>query len=298
MSLYEDWKREIPVAEKKWAGMWEQLTNMGIDRRKLWPRAEEIPLWDVRTDQTEPAIGIFPLRRECRDFVLIIAGGAFLFKSAHEAAPVAKAFYRNGYNVAILDYRCRPYPDEAICADGMRAIRFLRHYARTEGMGETRIIAGGFSAGGILISLMNTQTGRQSKWIRDKIDHESAVPDAEFLIYGAFTDAGIPERMSDCMNRLCGFDMDEMRRRAQGSILAQLPVDVPPAFMVQTDDDDPLFILEMAKAWRDRGIPCEAHLFHGGGHGGGLYDGRDGAEDNAHAAHWFELCCEWIETHS
>ncbi len=295
MSLYDAWVREIPAANSKWDEMWKALLRKGIARTPLWPCRERIPLWNSSIDQLEPALGILPLQKQCRDFVLIIAGGAFLFKSAHEAAPVAEAFHSKGYNAAILDYRCRPYPNEAICSDGLRAIRMLRYRAKSAGLGRIRVIAGGFSAGGILVSLMNMQIGRESPPIDDEVDHESSLPDAEFFIYGAFSDAGIPERMEKGVKQICGFDMEEMRRRAKDSITTRLPLSLPPAFFAQTDDDDPLFILEMARAWRDRGVHCEAHLFHGGAHGGGLFDGRNGSEDNAHVAHWFELCCEWIE---
>ena len=329
MNLLDEWKTLIPEANKAWARMWDELDEIHAEKIPLWPD-KNIPDRDYETDQPEPAVSIFPPIKNSRDFVLIIPGGAFLFKSIHEAMPVATAFYNKGFNVAILNYRCRPHKNEIICMDGMRAVQIIRHYCKASGFSDARVITLGFSAGGILTSLINMnaekgyaemseavgcsgaqtnggysvlhdtvgRSGAQNSMgyslIDDEISRERILPDAEIFIYGAFTDTGIVDHPTRCYNRLCGFEAGEALKDASESILLRLPTILPPAFFAQTDDDDPLFILDMAKAWRLRGIPCEVHLFRGGGHGGGLYDGNDGAEENIHAAHWFELCCEWI----
>lgn len=296
MDLQDEWRSAIPEANAKWAEMWETLEDKNIERRPIYPDEKNIPSHDPAIGQPGPGIGIFPLRRECRDFILVIPGGAFLFKSVHEAYPVAEKFYEAGYNAAILDYRCRPYSNEVICADGIRGIRYLRNYAKNHGINDVRIITVGFSAGGILTSLINIQADRECVCIGDGTDRESFVPDAEIMIYGAFTDTGVTEHALKSYRRLCGYEMETVQKDASESIILRLPMTLPPAFMAQTDDDDPFFILDMASAWRKRGIPVEAHLFHGGCHGGGLYDGRGGAENNIHAAHWFELCTEWLKS--
>lgn len=295
MNLTKEWESLIPGAEKAWDEMCIKLVNNDITNLSIWPDNKNTPLWDKNKHQQKPSIYIFPLIKHSSDFILIIPGGAFLFKSVHEAVPVANAFRAKGYNVAILDYRCRPYDNDAIAADGMRGIQTLRHFARSSGIKDPRIITVGFSAGGILTSLINIQSSKGYPGIYDDISTESILPNAEIMIYGAFTDTGVTDHEAGIFRRLCGFKRDVTRQNANESILLKLPLDLPPLFMAQTDDDDPAFILDMGRAWQERGIPFEMHLFHGGSHGGGLYDGKEGAEENIHAAHWFELCCEWID---
>ena len=294
MNLTEEWESLIPGASIAWDDMCFQLVQDKITKLSIWPDNKNTPLWDNKIHQQKPSLFIFPLIKYDPNFILIIPGGAFLFKSVHEAYPVAKAFREKGFNVAILSYRCRPYDNDAIAADGMRALQCLRSYARNGGIKDPQIITVGFSAGGILTSLINIQSSKGYLGIYDEISTEKILPDAEIMIYGAFTDTGVTDHETSVYRRLCGFSRDIPSKNASESILLKLPLHLPPLFMAQTDDDDPLFILEMGKAWQQRGIPFEMHLFHGGGHGGGLYDGKDGAEENIHAAHWFELCCEWI----
>lgn len=66
-------------------------------------------------------------------------------------------------------------------------------------------------------------------------------------------------------------------------------------YMAQTDSDNPHYVLDMAKAYADRGIPFEVHLFKGGPHGGGLFDGEhEDSPQFPHTAHWAELAVEWF----
>ncbi len=295
MNLTEEWESLIPGANIAWDDMCFQLVRDKITKLSIWPDNKNTPLWDNKIHQQKPSLFIFPLIKDDPNFILIIPGGAFLFKSVHEAYPVARAFRKKGFNVAILNYRCRPYDNDAIAADGMRGIQCLRHFARSGGIINPQIITVGFSAGGILTSLVNIQSSKGYLGIYDEISTESILPDAEIMVYGAFTDTGVTDHETGVYRRLCGFSREIPSKIASENILLKLPLKLPPLFMAQTDDDDPLFILEMGRAWQQRGIPFEMHLFHGGMHGGGLYDGKDGAEENIHAAHWFELCCEWIK---
>ena len=295
MSLIEDWKSIIPDAEKSWQDMCKLIEADGATQIMLWPGNKNAPPGDFRQHLKTPLLHIYSLKKTITKFVLIIPGGAFLFKSFHEALPVADAFKKKGYNVAILDYRCRPFGNGDISADGMRGIQVLRKYAKDQGIPDAKVITVGFSAGGILTSLININAEKGYEGIDDEISDIPILPDAEVMIYGAFTDTGITEHPSRSPERLCGFKAEEAKKDADESLLLRLPMELPPLFMAQTDDDDPLFILEMGRAWRMRGVPFEMHLFHGGSHGGGLYNGKFNAEKNDHAAHWFELCCEWID---
>lgn len=295
MDLFDEWKTLIPDAERDWNKMWDELQAEGNDNKVIWSDTSKIPFSDPEIRAHAPGLSIYPINRNTRDLILVIPGGAFLFKSSREAKPVAEAFYKKGYNAAILSYRCRPFSNDAILSDGIRALRFLRHYLKNKGLSDVRIITLGFSAGGILTSLINNEGGTGNSYIGDEIDREEYRPDAEIMIYGAFTDTGVIEEEPE-VRRLCGFEGEKIREKARRSLTLNLPLKLPPLFMAQTDDDDPLFILDMAREWRKRGIPFEAHLFHGGCHGGGLYDGMHGAEKNTHVSHWFTLCTEWLET--
>lgn len=87
--------------------------------------------------------------------VLICPGGAFMYRSdGPEGVSVAQALSERGYQSFVVDYRLRPYTQQAGALDLARAVRFVWAHADEYGIDEHDIAVMGFSAGGILAGEM------------------------------------------------------------------------------------------------------------------------------------------------
>lgn len=291
--LDTDWAPLIRDRHLKWAAMWDELKQKGIQRTYLWDDENAVQAFDGAAGQPVPSLAIWPIQQGKRGIIVVCAGGGFMFKSANEAWPVADAFHQKGLNAAILDYRYLPYLREAAKDDGLRAIRYLRYHADRLGIATDHIAIGGFSAGGILTSMVNTSFDPGNPIADDPIDRVSSRPDAAFQMYGSFRT--MPSLAAAKPSHPLMFSFEELQQKAKLDFIFSLPLDAPPMFMAQTDGDDPHHVLYMALAYADRGIPHEYHLFHGGPHGGALFDGADqDTPDFPHTAHWITLAAEWF----
>lgn len=288
-----DWSKLIQLRSTQWAAMWAELAREGWQIEPLWPDEASVPGFKREHGQPVPRLALLPVQPQKRGVIVVNAGGGFMFKSPNEAKPVAEAFHRFGFNAAVLDYRTAPYAREDAGADGLRAVRWLHSHAGRLGMDAAHVGIGGFSAGGILTSMVNNRFDAGCPDAADEVERASSRPDAAFQMYGSF--AGMPRLGEPPKTGPLGFSYAQAREAARENLALMLPLEAAPIFMAQTDEDDPKLVASMALAYLERGIPCEYHLFHGGPHGGGLYDGRDeNAPDFPHTAHWMELCCEWF----
>lgn len=292
MKIRDEWLPLIEKVHLEWADMWKALEADGVKRIYLWEKEADVPFWNSEIAQEMSSIGLWPVQKEKRGVIIICAGGGFMFKSPNEARPIAEQFHKRGMNAAILDYRHMPYGVEAAQADAVRAVRYLRYHADELGIDGNAIGFGGFSAGGMVTSLLNLYRDGEKKDNADPVEQVSPKPDACFQMYGSFTTFDLyTQKQLGVMD----YDADKQKERASQDIILQLPLDVPPMFMAGTDADDPGFLLKMGQAWAERGVPFELHFFKGGPHGAGLYNGQDNTPDIPHTAHWFELCAEWFE---
>lgn len=288
-----DWSWLIRERHGKWALMWEELEREGIFRTYLWDDPKDVPDFDPAFDQPVPSLAIWPIQPDLRGIIIVCAGGGFFFKSFNEARPVAAALHQAGLNAAVLDYRFTPYNRESARDDGLRAIRYLRCHADRLGIDANHIAIGGFSAGGILTSMVINGFTMGDPTAADPVEQMSSRPDAAFQMYGSFR--AMPSLTVEKPSHPLMFSFEEQQEKARQDFIHNLPLNAPPMFMAQTDGDDPHHVLHMALAYADRGIPHEYHLFHGGPHGGGLYNGADDTPDFPHTAHWIELATEWFK---
>lgn len=274
--------------ELTWIEMWEDLEQQGIRPVELWK--DGAPGYIPTERQAPPRIAMFPAQGEktkTRGLIIICAGGGFNFKSRQEGKPVAEYFQKQGLNAAILDYRCVPHTPMDACADGLRAVRWVRYHAKELNIDPNKVALSGFSAGGILTALAATHFDYGNPQAADPIERMSSRPDAALLFYGAMARAAV-------MSSRLSYDIEEQRRAAEHDPLKCMRNDAPPFFIFQTHADDPRFAMNFGKELADRGIPFEVHTFAGGRHGQGLYDGSYGMENVPHTAHWAELASEWL----
>lgn len=272
-----------------WRTMINKFKDEGIEPTEYW--GSKIPNFSPEHGQPRPKLFILPIHKDKpRGMLIVCAGGAFLFKSNHEAKPVAEFFHQCGLNTAVLDYRVSPYTKTDSCLDALRAIRYLRYHAVELGILPDKIAIGGFSAGGMLSGMAGTLFDYGNPDAEEAIDRVSSRPDAVLLLYGAMS-------MRDGVGANGPrYDIEKENKIARMNNLKNLRFDCPPFFIFQTHSDDPRSSMDFGKELADRGIPFEVHTFREGPHGGGLYDGKDEHSPLfPHTAHWAELAAEWLE---
>ena len=270
-------------------GQWKDMFRE-IEEEGTWT---VLPLWEQGAPdfapeygQGQPRIALMRPQREKRGMLIVCAGGGFNIKSFNEAKPVAEYFHAQGFNAAVLDYRLSPYEKPVIIKDALRAVRLVRAKAEELNALPDRIAIGGFSAGGALSGYAGVFFDPGDPSSPDPVERVSSRPDAVLQIYGSF-DAAAPHRGLN-------YDAKAQNDIARLSVAQNLRCDCPPFFLAQTASDDPRGVSGMAMRLAERGIPFESHIFMGGTHGNGLFDGKNDTEDVPHTAHWAALAAEWL----
>ena len=200
-----------------------------------------------------PSVYAFPPPKEkATGMAVVIAPGG-----GHSQLVIGKegwdiAEWMNGHGIAafVLKYRLAKAKDshytverEAF-ADTARAMRLVRSRAGEFGIDPARIGFIGFSAGGYLAALIETQFDKGNDSSADPIERVSSRPDFDIVVY-----PGYPA----------------------GSI-ASVPKNAPPAFLACADND-PSHVVTTVNLYLDlqkQGIPAEMHIYGSGGHGFGI----------------------------
>ena len=254
-----------------------------------------IPLWQDTPPgfeesfcQPEPSINLYPVDHS-RGAVLVLAGGGYHYKAAHEGAPVARWLNENGIFAATLDYRVTPYHAPVPQWDALRGIQWLRKLAPEYGYQADRIGILGFSAGGHLaasatylsVELPETEDGND-------FINQNPIPDTAVLCYpvitlGRFTHEG--SRIN-----LLGEDADQTAID-RWSADQHIRDCASPAFIWHTSDDGAVPVqnsLMLASSLAEHKIPFSLHIWPHGKHGLGL------AETVPDVCRWQELAVEWL----
>lgn len=201
---------------------------------------------------------------------IIIApgGGHRVLCLGHEGDALAECFAEQGIAAFVLRYRLAreegsPYSvDEHAMADTRRALRMVRSHAAAWKIDPDRIGILGFSAGGELAALAAMDAHDHPADAADPIDHVSARPNFQVLIY-----PGSSHRFT-------------------------VEAGMPPAFIAlgQNDRDDiSRGMAELYLRYKDAGVPCELHIYSNAGHGFGYRPGTTTA-----AGDWPIRLVEWL----
>ena len=279
----EDWER-LQMEHREWQESLEGLTFV-----PLWP--DGTPGYVPEYGQEEPKLCLLPPQKEKRGCVLVCAGGGYGMKSVFEGRMVAEKYHAYGYNAAVLDYRCKPYPRQMALDDAQRALKLLRYRADEWNIDPEHIAIGGFSAGGNLSSTAAVQYEHANRIVGDAADQVSCRPAAEIQCYGAITYA-VSHQLGNP-----GVKDEEENRKFSPEL--HITKDTPPFFMWMTGQDQIIpreGFYETAVALEKAGVPYELHLFPEGIHGVALADGSSKfGERDDHTAGWMRLSCEWLE---
>ena len=254
-----------------------------------------IPIWqdtppgfEESYGQAAPSMTLYPVEN-AKGAVLVLPGGGYEHKAAHEGAPIARRLNEAGIFAATLDYRVAPYAAPIPQWDAMRVVQWLRKLAPEYGYRADKIGILGFSAGGHLAaSVAYIPTALPDAEDESLFEGLSPVPDAAVLCYpvitmGSYTHAG-------SRDNLLGPNADEMSIR-HWSVEQQVIDGACPAFIWHTSDDGAVPVrnsLLMASALAAHQIPFSLHIWPHGRHGLGL------AEDVPDVSRWPELAAEWL----
>lgn len=140
-----------------------------------------------------------------------------------------------GMTGVVLRYRLGPkYKHPSMQFDVNRAIRMVRHNAKSWGIDPTRVGVLGFSAGGHEASTAATHydTGKQDG---DEIDKQSCRPDIAVLIYPVITMTD-PFTHKGSRTNLLGKEPDPALVEKMSNE-KQVTKDTPPTFLVHSSDD-------------------------------------------------------------
>jgi acetyl esterase/lipase len=224
----------------------------------LWPNGA--PGFESRRDEPEqakdywvrnihnPSITAFlpPPEKATGAAVLVLPGGGHR-ELVFQAEGFEPAEWLNSLGVAafVLKYRLArekdsPYSlDIHAKQDAERAMRVIRSRAGEWRIDPARIGMLGFSAGGEVVAQATYQPSENST-ATDDIDHAEAAPNFVMIIYPG--PLGMPK---------------------------QVTTDVPPAFLLVSDDDwsHADGVIDLLAAYRKVGAPVEAHIYTRGEHG-------------------------------
>ena len=227
-----------------------------------------------------------PLADE-RPFILLVPGGGFVnVWNLTEGWPIAAQFNRLGYHVFILTYQVegREKLLEKNMADFARALTFVRTHEKRFHVHGERYITCGFSAGGYLVCLWNTEKGYPA--------HDVPKPQAVFPVYPVTSlQAKIRYGSADpaAAIRLYGCLIEEAAQTAY-DIPTHVGLFPPCAIFVAAEDElvDPENSTLLASALEAAGIPCRLEMGPTGGHGFADGSGMCMAGWTERAVRWYE----------
>jgi len=206
--------------------------------------------------------------------IIVCPGGGYrILASDHEGLQVAQALNRIGITAFVLRYRVGTrYGTDISLLDGLRAVRFVRHYAEKWAIKRIGIL--GFSAGGHLAVSVGTHVDESDREASDSIDCESCRPDFLVPIYAVTN--GIKR----------GRKADEYTPAD-----TKVTANTPPTFLVHTHEDrvvSPAQSVLFYEAMLNAGVQCELHIYGYGEHGVGLAIG------DPDVGEWFNAMRNWL----
>jgi len=204
-----------------------------------------------------------------RPFLFIVPGGGFVnVWNMTEGWPVAQLFNELGYHVFILTYQVEIEGAAVKAMDDMaRAMEIIRLRKDEFHVDPENYITCGFSAGGYIVCLWNTEMGYRAFHLQK--------PKACFPIYPVTS-----YRLMDADEWEEGEDKDAFARAGVGCTMNEacnscfeIPLHAdgfPPTAIFATAEDelvDPEHSRSLAQALTNAGIPCNLEIGPTGGHG-------------------------------
>lgn len=225
---------------------------------------------------SKPRLVVFRPDRPNGAAVLITPGGGYRWVVVDkEGYEMGRWLAARGFTAFVLFYRLpgegwAEGPDVSL-SDAQRAIRLIRHRARSFAVDPERVSAMGFSAGGHLCADLATRFAVRAYVPVDAADMRSAKPHSAAPIYPVIS-LSAPDAHPGSRELLVGKSAPPALEAAH-SPHRNVPANAPPFFLLHAEDDDAVpanNTLLMRAALKEQGVRVETHLFEHGGHGFGL----------------------------
>ena len=255
----------------------------------IWTK--EIPYLKAKAETPNAFHTYFLETNEPLPCIVVLPGGGYGGRAAHEGVPIAEFFNSQGFHAVVVDYRVAPNRHPAPLADVQRTIRILRANATEWKIDPQKIVTCGFSAGGHLCGSTILFPDIYSADVEtDEIDAYDCTPNGAILCYPVIS-VSEPFGHLNSGKRLLG---EERYAREQDGFCLEnrVTASTPKAFLWHTSTDEIVNVknsLVFAEHLRDNGIPFELHVFPEGRHGLGL------AKACPDVSEWARLAANWVK---
>ena len=225
-----------------------------------------------------PTLTVFPPFGEPNGTAVIVApGGAYRGLAGDlEGREVADWFATRGVTVFVLRYRLgEKYPLPIPLMDAQRAVQYVRAHAASYKVEPRKIGFIGFSAGGHLGGVLETETGLVPGGPDDAIAKQSPRPDFVILGYPAFSMFDLAQKgdLSYCPSLHIPAATCTQAYLTRYAPALHITAATPPTFIYHTADDATIPVEDSVNyflALKRAGVPAELHVFEKGVHGTGL----------------------------
>jgi acetyl esterase/lipase len=280
------------------------LLNLILTTMPL-PTAPAVPLWDGPAPQSHgttpddtPRLYLYLPDKPATQpgpAIIICPGGAYThLSSEREGSNEAQWFQQRGIPAFVLFYRLpvHGYLHPVPMLDAQRAVRLVRSRAAEWNVDPAKIAVMGFSAGGHLVSTLDTHFDAGDPKAADPVDRQSCRPDFTVLVYPVITfkTPGVTHEGSKLT--LLGPNPDPALVENLSNE-TQVTPQTPPTLLVHAEDDKTVPIENsrlMLAALQKAGVPSALQEYPHGGHGFGF-----GPTQTKAPPGWLDRAVEWIQ---
>lgn len=248
---------------------------------ELW---KNVPGYEEGHDH--PTLEYYPAPiKKGRGTVVILPGGGYAFRAAHEGEGYAEFLNGLGLDAFVVQYRVAPTRFPYPLLDARRAMRYVRANAERYGIDPDKIAIMGSSAGGHLAEMTAVYRGELEGEGCDALDEVSHIPNAQILCYPV-TDF---ESHNGSYKNLLGEKCEQMAEALNPIAIA--PTDTPPAFIWHTEPDAVVKLestMKYVAKLHSLDVRCELHVYPDGWHGLGV------AKNNPIVSRWTRDLEFWL----
>jgi len=226
---------------------------------------------------------------------IIIHGGGFVAGTSknNSEAYCADFLAPAGYAVFSINYRLAPkFPYPAMVEDVERAIRYIRHNAKTWKADPNRIALVGGSAGGYLSNMAGVLGAPGIKGAKDPVDRVSAKVQAVVTLFGpsdlrgSQASKGFLALLSPLIEKK-GLEA----ALAEASPVMHVNSEAPPFLLIHGDKDESVDLAQssqMQLALQANNVRCDLIIIPNGPHATGKWHKVPGVPD------WEKQMTEWL----
>ncbi len=234
-----------------------------------------------------------PKHKRSKIAVIVCSGGSYRGRANNvEGIPACEKLNEAGITAFLLDYRVpnaskMEHKEIVPLTDAQKAIEYVRENAKQYGIDPHKLGIMGFSAGGHLVTTVETHWDTTALENPKRISHR---PDFVVAVYAVVSFADSLTHLLS-RNNLIGPDITPDKIRKYSNEL-QITEQTPPTFIIAAVDDNVVKVqnsLYLEAAMRQHRVPVKMFLYVKGGHGFGV-------NNKTATVQWTEPCIQWIRS--